>query len=42
MSDENGEQQEVAEMPINLDVEVESVALDEHDLEHLRMETRYM
>ncbi len=32
---------EVAEMPISLDIEVEAVPLDEHDVEHLRTDTRY-
>ena len=36
---DEGEVPEVAEMPVSLDIEVESVALDEHDLEHLRKDT---
>lgn len=38
--DGGGEIPEVAEMPVNLDIEVEAVPLDEHDIERLRMETR--
>ncbi len=40
LGDDNGEIPEVAEMPVNLDIEVEAVPLDEHDIEHLRMDTR--
>lgn len=31
---------EVAEMPVNLDIEVEAVPLDEDEREHLRIDTR--
>ena len=40
LGDDSGEIPEVAEMPVDLDIEVEAVPLDEHDIEHLRMDTR--
>lgn len=40
LGDESCESPDVAEMPVNLDIEVEAVPLDEHDIEHLRMDTR--
>ena len=38
---EEGEAPDVAEMPIDLDIEVESVGLDENEIEQLRQDTRY-
>ena len=38
--DESSDGPEVAEMPINLDIEVEAVPLEEYDIEHLRLDTR--
>ena len=37
---EDGELPDIAEMPIDLDIEVESVGLDENEIEHLRQDTR--
>ena len=37
---EDGESPDVAEMPIDLDIEVESVGLDENEIEQLRQDTR--
>ena len=37
-----GEQPDTAEMPVDLDIEVEAMALDENELEHLRQDTRYV
>ena len=38
---EDGESPDVAEMPIDLDIEVESVGLDENEIEQLRQDTRW-
>lgn len=40
LGDDSTEPLEVAEMPVNLDIEVETVPLDERDKENLRMDTR--
>ena len=37
---EDGESPDIAEMPIDLDIEVESVGLDENEIEQLRQDTR--
>lgn len=35
-----GEQSDTAELPVDLDIEVEAMALDENELEQLRQDTR--
>ena len=37
---EEGEPSDIAEIPIDLDIEVDSVGLDENEIEHLRQDTR--
>lgn len=37
---EDGVQLDVAEIPIDLDIEVESVGLDDNEIEQLRQDTR--
>lgn len=37
---EDGVQPDVAEIPIDLDIEVESVGLDDNEIEQLRHDTR--
>ena len=37
---EDGEQTDIAEMPIDLDIEVVSVGLDDNEIEQLRQDTR--
>ena len=39
---EDGEQPDIAEMPIDLDIEVESVGLDDNEIEQLRQDTRWV
>lgn len=39
--DEDVTSTEVAEMPVQLDIEVEPVALDDDEIDHLRQDTRY-
>lgn len=38
--DDMGEQSDTAELPVDLDIEVEAMALDENELEQLRQDTR--
>ena len=40
LDDDLGEQPDTAELPVDLDIEVEAMALDENELEHLRQDTR--
>jgi len=40
--DDMGEQSDTAELPVDLDIEVEAMALDENELEQLRQDTSYM
>ena len=40
LDEDDGENPEVAEMPVNLDIEVEAVPLEEHEREQLRTDTR--
>ena len=42
LEDDMGEQPDTAEMPVDLDIEVEAMALDENELEHLRQDTSHM
>lgn len=42
LDDDSGEQQEIAELPIDLDIEVEAVALDDTEIDQLRQDTQYM
>lgn len=37
---EEGEVSDIAEIPTNLDIEVESLGLDENEVEQLRKDTR--
>ena len=41
LDDDSGEQQEIAELPIDLDIEVEAVALDDTEIDQLRQDTQY-
>ncbi len=34
-----GDETEIAEMPFDLDIEVEALALDDHEIDRLRAET---